>query len=225
MKNNVLKRKLIWAFWLNLAIVVLEIVGVFLSVQTHGKQVFLFYTQLSNYFALLTSAIFCVACAIALTKKSYVASWIHNLRYVSTCCLTLTISVVLFILLPMLPGYFSYLMIEGASLIQHVSCPIISIISLLLFENQFKLKRRSIVYALVPTIVYGMVLISLNLFRIIIGPYPFFFVYVVPWYFSTFCISGIVLGSYFIAIGLYFMHNRKHNRALDENVIYYEEVK
>ena len=211
MKNKS-NKKLIIALALNIIIVGLEIVGVVFSVQKYGIGVFKFYTENSNYFALIVSTLFCVNAIIALRNKSMISRFAHNLRFVSTVCLTVTLLVVLLVLIPMYPNTFINMMFLNSNLYQHLLCPVLSIISFVFFENQQKLQKNSIFYAIIPTLVYGTVCIVLNLFRIITGPYPFFYVYEVPWYFSTFMSIGIFLGAILVAYIIYAVHNRGKNQ-------------
>ena len=206
--KQIATKKLFLSFFINLAIVVLEIIGLVLSVQRHGKNVFQYFTENSNYFALIVSVIFCIGCIFAVKNKTNVAHFICVLRYVSTVCLTVTITVVLFVLIPMFPSTFLFMMFQTSNLYQHFLCPVLSIVSLLFLENQQKLYSSAIFYAIIPTLVYGTILISLNLLEIISGPYPFFYFYLVPWYVSVFGCLGVFLGSVLIAVLLFFVYNK-----------------
>ena len=57
---EITKKKLVMAFVFNFLIFVLEVVGLVLSIQRHGMNVFCYYTENSNYFAGIVSAVFCV---------------------------------------------------------------------------------------------------------------------------------------------------------------------
>ena len=52
--------KINWALAMNLLIVVFEIIALVLSIKRHGIGVFKYYTENSNYFALIVSVIFCI---------------------------------------------------------------------------------------------------------------------------------------------------------------------
>lgn len=210
MKKTINRTNIICALIINIAIVVLEIIGVFLSVQRHGIKVFQFYTENSNYFALIVSFIFCISCVVALIKRKHIPRWILNLRFVSTVCLTVTFVVVIAVLIPMFPDTFVFMMFQNSNLFQHFLCPVLSFISFIFFENQISLTKKSILYCLIPTLIYGVVLITLNLFKIITGPYPFFYVYVIPWYTTTLSLLGIFIGSLLITIILYYLHNKNN---------------
>ena len=63
---------------------------------------------------------------------------------------------------------------------------------------------------MIPTLIYGVVLIILNIAKVVVGPYPFFYVYDMPWYASILCLLGILLAVVSIAIGIYYLHNIVH---------------
>ena len=209
--KNISKQKTILAFVINLIIVVLEVVGLVLSVERHGKNVFHYYTENSNYFALIVSVVFCVGCIFALKNKRDISNFVVILRYVSTVCLTVTLIVVLFVLIPMFPSTFSFMLFQTSNLYHHLLCPVLSIFSLLFLENHIKLSNSAIFYAVLPTLVYGTILITLNLLQVISGPYPFFYFYLVPWYVSVFGCLGVFFGSVLLSVLLFFVYNRKEN--------------
>ena len=213
MENKIINnKKIILAFVTNIIIVLLEIFGLILSVKRHGLKVFHYYTENSNYLTLIISLIFCINCIYSLISKKQINTTIIILRFISTTCLTITLLVVLFILIPMFPNTAIFMLFRDSNLYQHTLCPLISIISFLFFENDFKLNKKSIFLATLPTIVYGLIFITLNLFKVVIGPYPFFYVYEIPWYSSIMWLSIILFGSIIISIVLFAIYNR-HSKA------------
>lgn len=207
-------KRTIVALIVNLLIVALEIVGVVLSVQKYGLGVFQFYTENSNYFALIVSAIFCVACIVSLARHIPIPNWVHILRYIATACLTLTFIVISFILSPLYPANFVGWLFKGSGLYQHFLCPLISIISFVFIENYLRLPKKTVWIALAPTLVYGVVCVLLNLLKLMTGPYPFFYVYLLPLYISIPSLVGMILLSLSIAFVLYKVNNKKHTRLL-----------
>lgn len=203
------KKKLIFAVVINIILVIMEIVGLFLSVGRHGIKVFKFYTENSNYFALIVCLTFVIGGLIAIAKGKNIAGWIHVIRFISTACLTVTLVVVLFVLIPMFPNDALFMLFGNSNLYQHTLCPIISILSFIFLENDTALSRRSIILAIFPTIIYGVICITLNFCRVMEGPYPFFYVYEFPWYASILFLTGILIGAIVIARVLYAIHNRK----------------
>ena len=208
------RKKTIFALFFNIFIVFFEILGVIFSVQRHGIKVFMFYTENSNYLSLLISLSFCIYAIIYLKSNRSIPYFIYCLRFISTTCLTITLFVVLFILTPMLPGSFVFMMFKSSNLFQHLLCPVFSIISFLFFENSIFLNKKALFYALIPTIIYGIICIGLNLLKIITGPYPFFYVYLVPWWFSSCSILVIIMGSLGISFLLYKLFNKPHSNII-----------
>ncbi len=142
----------------NIIIIVLELIGLYLSAKRGGWKILRFYTQLSNIFALLSSIIFLLA-----GEK---AAW---LRYTAVCLLTMTFLVSLFILVPMGAG-FKKMMLTDSGLFHHTLCPILSFISYALWEPHSSVWFISVIL----TLIYGMIMLYLNWKEKVDGPYPFF---------------------------------------------------
>lgn len=201
--------KLKAAFILNFVILILEIVAVFLSIQRHGIMVFAFYTENSNYFALIVSFIFCVGTLKCLKSGKPLPKWIYSLRFIATVCLTITFIVSVFIIIPFRPSMTMYMLFHGSSLYQHLLCPLISLFSFICFERTQIISKNNIFYALLPTIIYGMTCVILNLFKVMTGPYPFFYFYQIPWYLSSLSVFGVCTISYLTALVLYKINNKQ----------------
>ncbi len=181
----------------NIAILVLEMIGLFYGIKNRGISLFLYYTQISNIFALVTTALLLVY----VIQGKYPA-FLSALRYMSATTLAITFIVVLFVLGPMAaipggPGFFS--MYLGGSLpYHHFFCPILVFLSFVFLEPSPEFSRKNCAIAVIPTVIYAIVLIILNLTRVTVGPYPFLRVYDQPVYVSL--IFGIVIlsAAYFI---------------------------
>ncbi len=152
--------KKIVAIILNILIIILGLTGIGIAVKLRmTKDFFLYYTNLSNVFAVISSIIY----LLTINKKTKLGK---ILRFSSTTCLMLTLLVVIFILTPMLKVN---LFIGNYMPLYHLIIPVISLISLIFFEQ----KETSIISALIPTIIYGIITIYLNIIKVIEGPYPF----------------------------------------------------
>ena len=82
----------------------------------------------------------------------------------------------------------------------HVLCPIIALISFLLFEeNSLENTLKNNLRALYFTVIYALILISLNILKIVVGPYPFLKVYEQSVFVSVFWILGIFIGAFILA--------------------------
>ena len=207
-----INKKLLISIILNLLIVVFEIIGVVLSIRRRGVEAFLFYTELVNYLTLVISLIYVIFGFVALKKNTKTANWLHNLRYASTVCLILTFMVVLCILVPITPSEFGFYFFGDSNLYQHFLCPILAIVSFMFFESERKLNKKTILFGIFPTLIYGLILISLNLCKVLVGPYPFFYVYDMPWYATTLLLAGIFTLAFFISWLALFVHNRQFKR-------------
>ncbi|MBE5736492.1 MAG: hypothetical protein E7356_03995 [Clostridiales bacterium] len=173
-------KKTIVALVLNCAIILLEIIGAILSLQRHGWSAFLYYTEISNYSTLIISVLFVIFGIITLVKHTHIPHIITILRYISTTMLTITIIVVVFVLIPLRPQNALFMLFGNSNLYQHLLCPVISVVSFFIFEKDQKLLHRNICYALIPTLLYGTIMLTLNFLKVVEGPYPFLQVYEFP---------------------------------------------
>lgn len=188
------------------------IVGVTLSIHTQGWNLFKMYTEDSNLFNLITSIIYLVSLVGVLGEKPKNEYLIKVLRYVSTSCLAVTFFVVLFILAPMMGGIQGYkvMFFSGSMLYNHLITPLLAIISFIFFEKTPILNSKVIRWALLPTIIYAFITITLNIMGLLKGPYPFLMVRSQPVLMSIVWIVLIFSLNYLIAkILLYF--NRKYS--------------
>ena len=142
----------------NIAVIIFEILGLRISIASRGWKIFAFYTQVSNLITLASSVAFLVA-----------GPAVAPLRYLSSCMLTMTFLVTLFVLVPM-GGGFNQLMLLGNGLYHHTLCPLVSVTSYVLWEAH----GGSWLAPVVVTTVYGVTMLYLNYRRVFDGPYPFF---------------------------------------------------
>ena len=145
----------------NILLIISEIVGLVWSFIMSGVDL-IYYTNLSNIFALIVGVLF----IIFYNKKK---EFIKDLRFMCTSCLTVTFLVVIFILCPMYRFNYKLLMFTNVFFIFHTLCPLLSIISYILFEE----RSKKVYLGFLFTILYGVVLVILNWFNIVSGPYPF----------------------------------------------------
>ena len=184
---------------LNSILVIFCIIGIFLALK-ENINIIEFYTEDSNILAGISSLLF----VIYSLKKKEIPLWLVILRYVAVCCLTVTFIVVVTILIPTSNiNYFEgikHFLLNGSMLFHHFLCPVISFISFVLFEKDERLNKKKYLYLpLIPTLIYGLILITLNILSIVVGPYPFLMVYYQPWYMTIIWIIIIGVGNYFIA--------------------------
>ena len=166
----------------NLAVVWMELKAIPLSWSGVHEQMFLFYTELSNLFAMGV----CLAVALcqlrALLAGGEMPAWARTLKYTVTCCLMLTFLTVVFVLAPM-----------------YGPDAVTAFLSFVLLERAPALPRRAIGCAMAPTLIYGGVMLAANVARVYKGPYPFFYVYEQPLWVSGMWVVVILGGALLIA--------------------------
>lgn len=189
------KRKI--ALVINIIILILEVIGFGKSLFVdHGIMVE-YYTNDSNIIALISSFLF-----IIFYKKDL--EIVKDIRFVATCCLTVTFLVVIFILCPMWDFNYKYLMFTDNFLIFHTIVPVLSIISYLVFEKESNKNYLCPIF----TIIYGIVLVILNLLRLVDGPYPFLKINSQAPIASVIWATALILGTYFVSIILNYFNKK-----------------
>lgn len=201
-KENNRKVLMIISLILNVSVVLMEIIGSIISAQNNGVALFQYYTDNSNMFTLVVCLIFSIYTARNLLQgKKQLPTWVKILKYMATCCLTVTFIVVLFILIPMgEEGSFHRMLFEKAGLYHHFLCPIVTIISFLVFDGKEPiLSKNHVLFATIPTLLYAIITLTLNITKVMVGPYPFLHVYEQPIYMSLLWFIVIVGGAYLFA--------------------------
>lgn len=172
---------------INIVIIVLEIIGTTICANSTGLEMFNFYTTDSNIFALTVCIVFVFFTARSLfsPQKPDIPKLIKTLKYISVCCLNVTFVVVVTIFAPVFgEGGYEYMLFNSDFLYFHFSCPLLSLISFVLFEGGTKYNIGLSFAATIPTLIYAVATVSLNLLNVINGPYPFLYVYEQPLHLS-----------------------------------------
>lgn len=170
---------------LNVLLIVLEIIALIQYWIGTGSIGFVYYTIDSNIFVLIAAVLYLI------TRKN-VPKAVQLAKYSSTLSVLITLLIVVFVLYPMSNFDFEFLFLKNSAFLMHALCPILATISFLFFEkssldNSLKNNLRSLYF----TIVYAIVLISLNILKVVSGPYPFLKVYDQPVFMSVLWIVGI----------------------------------
>lgn len=144
----------------NIIVIILEAIGLSVSISDRRWKIFAYYTQISNLLTIVSSIVYVLFPRAAFSGL---------LRYLSSCMLTMTFLVTLFVLVPM-GGGFRNLMLSGNGLYHHTLCPVISVLSYIFLEAHVP------VWYLPPviTLVYGITMMYMNHIEKFDGPYPFF---------------------------------------------------
>ena len=185
----------------NILIVVIEIIGLILYYKELGIDSLVYYTILSNLFLL-------VSCILYLFKNKIKSRVVDIMKFGSTLSVTITFIVVLLILGPTKELTYNFLLLEGANFYYHLVCPILGIITFLFFDDIKISGIKDVLGAFVFTIIYSIIILSLNIFKVIVGPYPFLKVYENPVHMSFIWIVLILGGSFLLGIALEKIKNK-----------------
>ena len=94
------KIAILCSIFLNLCIVRWEPVAIRMTWEAVGSQTFTFYTENSNVFAFFVCLLVAVCQVICLFTGRQLPRWVKTLKYIATCCLTMTFLTVVFVLGP-----------------------------------------------------------------------------------------------------------------------------
>ena len=170
--------QLIMALMFNFLLIIIE-GATFLKVK-NKLNILKFYTFLQNFIALAISILFCGFAIIELLGYGNVPELIKGLRYAATCGLAATMFVFAFFLAPRFKSgkskshtdLFGGLGPKKANLLLHYICPIISIVSFLLFERGTVLTDSEWTgYAAIPSCTYWAIYIFLTITHLWKEPY------------------------------------------------------
>lgn len=208
------KKKLLANLIINIMIIILEIVGLIQATNWIGIGMLIYYTQQSNILLLIASSIFVVYDIISLKKNKDIPQFVYTIKYMATCTTTQTFLVSLLLLAPQMAitdGFleaYRFMFLGECVLYHHLLCPVLGIISVLIFDMGNKLTIKHTLYALGYTILYAVIYIPLNIFKVLEGPYFFLMVYNQPVYMSIiWCV--VVLGiAYLICLLLKIITNK-----------------
>lgn len=196
-KNNKL------ALGSNILLIVLAGLGLYFSIV--DKNAFLYYSDNAGMFALSSSIIYVI---VILTKKE--PNFLSlALRYVSTTCLVLTLVGTFYVATTTGENYLDSF-IKGSHLFNNLLCPIVSFVSFTIFEGDRRLnKKKTIWYALIPTVIYGIIMLVCNLTNTFTGPYSFMMINDNPVYVTVIVVIVTIVLNYVIGRFL-LLSNQKH---------------
>ena len=196
-KNNKL------ALGSNILLIVLASLGLYFSIV--DKNAFLYYSDNAGMFALSASILYVI---IVLAKKEPNFLCLA-LRYVSTTCLVLTLVGTFYVATTTGENYLDSF-IKGSHLFNNLLCPIVSVISFTLFEGDRRLnKKKTIWYALIPTVIYGIIMLVCNVSNTFTGPYSFMMINDNPVYVTVVVFIVTIILNYVIGRFL-LLSNQKH---------------
>lgn len=196
-KNNKL------ALGSNILLIVLAGLGLYFSIV--DKNAFLYYSDNAGMFALSSSIIYVI---VVLTKKE--PNFLSlALRYVSTACLVLTFIATFYVATTTGENYLDSF-VKGSHLFNNLLCPIVSFVSFTMFEGDRRLnKKKTIWYALIPTVIYGVIMLVCNVSNTFTGPYSFMMINDNPVYVTVIVFIVTIILNYVIGRFL-LLSNQKH---------------
>ena len=200
---------------MNFLIVYFETIAVPMSWAMGGTIMFTMYTELSNIFngaVCLLVGLWQLGCIFTGRELPL---WLKRLKFISTSCLAMTLLTVVIILAPMYEdGNGWYIMLCTSSMLyHHLLNPLAAIFSFVLLERTPRLPRSTVKWALLPTALYGGIILWLNIQRVVDGPYPFMKVYDQSVQASVLWCIAILLMNYFYAWLLWKLNGGKKEKA------------
>ncbi len=213
--------RLVMSLIINIIIIVFEIIGTTICAANTGFEMFSFYTTDSNIFALTSCIVFSAFTLRSLFSKHKpeIPRGVKMLKYISVCCLNVTFIVVVTIFAPVMgdDGYVQMLF-KDDFLYYHFACPLLSLISFVLFEGGYEFDISCSLAAMIPTMIYAVVAVLLNLLSVMNGPYPFLKVYSQPVYLSILWLL-LIIGVSFLSADIVAKLGRKFAPVKDKPLI------
>ena len=203
------------AFKLNAIIAILETLGLIIAIKNNGIGIMGYYTQESNLILLIASLLY----VIEYVKKKKVETYlILTLKYVATCLVAVTFFVVVLCFIPICIPMMGFgkavyaMLIRDANLFHHLLCPLLALMTYFIFEDELKPGFKESVYAMLPTLLYAIVSTSLNVAKVVEGPYPFLYVYEQPLIVSVLWFIAIPGGGWLFAWVLGRLKSKKRKK-------------
>lgn len=197
--SNIMKHKnsrLYCAFIINILIIIMELFAFLVCYKESGFACFKYYTQDSNLFLMFTSLLYVISLLIC-DKK--IPHFVSLLKYAATTSVVITFLTVVTILAPVMGGYKAMLL-DGTMLIHHLICPIFGFVTFVFFERHNLNGLKDALISMIFTCLYGIIAVTLNVLKIMDGPYPFLKVYDQTILMSIFWLILMMGSSYLITV-------------------------
>ena len=188
--------KLYCAFIINILIIIMELFAFLVCYKESGFACFKYYTQDSNLFLMFTSLLYVISLLIC-DKK--IPHFVSLLKYAATTSVVITFLTVVTILAPVMGGYKAMLL-DGTMLIHHLICPIFGFVTFVFFEKHNLKGLKDALISMIFTCLYGIIAVTLNVLKIMDGPYPFLKVYDQTILMSIFWLILMMGSSYLITV-------------------------
>ena len=188
--------RLYCAFIINILIIIMELFAFLVCYKESGFACFKYYTQDSNLFLMFTSLLYVISLLIC-DKK--IPHFVSLLKYAATTSVVITFLTVVTILAPVMGGYKAMLL-DGTMLIHHLICPIFAFVTFVFFEKHNLNGLKDALISMIFTCLYGIIAVTLNILKIMDGPYPFLKVYNQTILMSIFWLILMMGSSYLITV-------------------------
>lgn len=188
--------RLYCAFIINILIIIMELFAFLVCYKESGFACFKYYTQDSNLFLMFTSLLYVISLLIC-DKK--IPHFVSLLKYAATTSVLITFLTVVTILAPVMGGYKAMLL-DGTMLIHHLICPIFGFVTFVFFERHNLNGLKDALISMIFTCLYGIIAVTLNVLKIMDGPYPFLKVYDQTILMSIFWLILMMGSSYLITV-------------------------
>ena len=171
------ENRLLGALIMNVLVVLFEMQSLFISLfikANFSLSYFGYYTHISGTLALLSSLLIVVELSRELGNSRHrTGSVFRKFRYISVCMQAMTMLVVFLVILPSDLIKDSFSLYRYANVGEYAVCPVLSLISMIVFGDYRGVTKKDAFIAFLPTFVYGCVVGLLNASGVIDGPYDF----------------------------------------------------
>ena len=165
---------------LSVLFILLEVAAIITTIISVGKIQIEFYTEDSNIFALIVTIIY----SYYLFSNKKVPKLVNILRLSSSAMLMITFLTVSLVLVPIYRMDLSFAY-WGPNFFYHLVCPILFFINYTFVSKKEEFSTKDLFISTTPTIIYGIILMTVNVIVKGYGPYPFLYVYEQPVYLSV----------------------------------------
>lgn len=168
---NKIKREYRAVFYVNLILVILEVIAFIHDIYAFQFGLFEWYTVDSNVLQMVISGLV----VFYIIKEKPLPRFLTVAHFISAVGLTVTFLIAAFVLAP--EGGIAYYFLNDVAPINHFIGPLLSVISLVFLEKTEKLPIQIIIWPAAASLFYGVIALVLNALWIMDGPYFFLKVY------------------------------------------------
>jgi len=199
----------------NLAVFVGGAYGIYGHIMSVKHSIFILYTVDSNILLCLACLVLCLYdFKLFKGKIETVPLWAQTFKYFACCTTCITFLIVMFVLMPV----WGVELLKGHLFWNHLYAPVLGFVSLLVFDRPIENRKKAAALAVIPTFVYGLVLVPLNIARIVDGPYPFLKVYEQSLAVSVLWAVALFAGAYLLAYVIHALVFKLDKRQRDSYI-------